>query len=96
MPGSIVVFDPVAPKRDGPQQSRRALDGLAGKVVGFIDNGKPNFNHLVDDLAELLKSRHGVKATVKHSKRTASIPAPDEVMEDLAGRCDLVITGAGD
>lgn len=96
MAGSIVVLDPVAPKRDEPQQSRRALDGLAGKVVGFIDNGKPNFNHLVDDLAELLKSRYGVRSTVKHGKRTASIPAPEEVMEDVAGQCDLVITGAGD
>jgi len=96
MAGSIVVFDPVAPEPDEPRQSRRVLDGLAGKVVGFIDNGKPNFDHLVDDLAELLKSRHGVKSTLKRSKRAASIPAPEEVMKDLAGQCDLVITGAGD
>lgn len=96
MDGSIVVFDPVAPDRNEPQQSRRALDGLTGKVVGFIDNGKPNFNFLVDDLGELLKSRHGVKSTVKYSKRSASIPASEEVMKDLAGQCDLVITGAGD
>ena len=38
------VYDPVAPEYSGPQQLRQSLDGLAGKVVGFIDNAKPNFN----------------------------------------------------
>ena len=34
------------------EQAQQLLAGLAGKVVGFIDNAKPNFNHLVDDLAD--------------------------------------------
>ena len=93
---NISVYDPTAPELAGVQLQRRALDDLKGKVVGFIDNSKPNFNYLVDDLAELLVSRHGVKSTVKHRKRMASIPAPEEVMQDLAGQCDLVITGSGD
>ena len=93
---NISVYDPTAPELAGAQLQRRALDDLKGKVVGFIDNSKPNFNYLVDDLAELLVSRHGVKSTVKHRKRMASIPAPEEVMQDLAERCDLVITGSGD
>jgi hypothetical protein len=79
-----------------PEQAQQLLAGLAGKVVGFIDNAKPNFNYLVDDLAELLTSQHGVKRVLKRQKRSASVPAPDEVIREFAEQCDLVITGSGD
>ena len=93
---NAMIFEPTAPTRNAPRQLRRVLDGLEGKVVGFIDNVKPNFHFLVDDLAELLVSRHGVASVVKHRKRTASIPAPDDIIADVAKTCDLVITGSGD
>ena len=96
MTAKISVLDPTAAERSQSHQKRRTLDGLKGKVVGFIDNSKPNFNYLVDDLAELMEQSYGVKATFKYSKRIASIPASDEAMDDLTGNCDLVITGAGD
>ena len=51
MPATIRIYDPTAPAGDGPQLARRTLDSLNGKTVGFIDNAKPNFNFLVDDLA---------------------------------------------
>lgn len=96
MTGSVFLFDPTAPRREGGQQVRRTLDGLAGTVVGFIDNAKPNFNHLVDDLSELLVSRYGVRQVIKRKKRAASVAAPEAVYQELAGQCDLVITGSGD
>ncbi len=96
MSGSVILFDPTAQRQEGQQQARRTLDGLAGTVVGFIDNAKPNFNHLVDDLSELLVSRYGVRQVIKRRKRAASVPAPEAVYQELAGQCDLVITGSGD
>lgn len=96
MKAKISIFDPTAPGRSDSQQKRHVLDSLKNKVVGFIDNSKPNFNYLVDDLAELLVDKHGVKSTVKHQKRIASIAASEEVMKEFAGQCDLVITGSGD
>jgi hypothetical protein len=96
MTGTTIVFDPTAPDRIEGQRKRRILEGLKGKVVGFIDNSKPNFNHLVDDLAQLLEHRYGVKSTLKRSKRMPSVAASEEVMAELAARCDLVVTGAGD
>ncbi len=96
MTGSVLLFDPTAPGRESGQQVRRALDGLAGAVVGFIDNAKPNFGHLVDDLSELLVSRYGVRQVIKRRKRAASVGAPEAMYEELAGQCDLVITGSGD
>lgn len=97
MSATLTVLDPVAPAgiaRGG--HAFHPLDTLQGKVVGFIDNSKPNFNALVDDLAELLVAGYGVAAVIKHRKRAASIPAPEEVIADVQRQCDLVITGSGD
>lgn len=96
MAGSTLVFDPVAPCHNEPRQSPRALDQLAGKVIGFIDNAKPNFNYLVDDLAELLVSKYGAAGVVKRRKRSASMAAPEAMVKELAEQCDAVITGSGD
>ena len=96
MPRTIVLLDPTAAREQAPPaQARPRMSGLAGAVVGFIDNSKPNFNHLVDDLAELLTSRYGVRQVIKRRKRSASVPAPDAIFDDLA-HCDLVIAGSGD
>ena len=95
MAGSMFVFDPAATYQSGPQMLRPTLDDLTGKVVGFIDNAKPNFNHLVDDLAELLTGKFGVASVIKHRK-PGQVPVSEAVLKDLAERCDAVITGSGD
>ena len=92
----VLLYDPTAPRRDDPGKAGEKLDTLAGKVVGFIDNAKPNFNHLVDDLAELLVAKYGVKSVIKRRKRSASVPAPEEIVRELADQCDVVIAGSGD
>jgi hypothetical protein len=92
----MLVYDPSAPCHNQPRQARGKLDGLTGKIVGFIDNAKPNFNHLVDDLEGMLVGKFGVSAVIKRSKRGASMPAPDAVIAELSEQCDLVITGSGD
>ena len=91
-----VILDPAAPSGAGAQRPWKALDSLQGKVVAFIDNSKPNFNHLADDLAELLVSRYGVARVVRHRKRAASVPALETVYAEIEASCDLVITGSGD
>jgi hypothetical protein len=96
MTTNAMIFEPTAAARNAPQTSRRVLDRLAGKVVGFIDNVKPNFHFLVDDLGALLIEKYGVAAVIKRRKRTASVPAPAETIADVARQCDLVITGSGD
>ena len=96
MAASTAVLVPTAPAERKNEQARRSLETLQGCVVGFIDNAKPNFEHLVDDLAQLLITKYGVSKVVKRRKRAASIPAPEEMVQELAATCDLVITGSGD
>jgi hypothetical protein len=90
------VYDPTAPSQNVAQNLRHSLSDLSGKVVGFIDNSKPNFNLLIDDLSALLTSRYGVKAVITRSKRGPSMPAATDVFDELAAQCDLVVTGSGD
>jgi hypothetical protein len=91
------ILDPVAPGAASQTVNvSRPIASLRGVTVGFIDNSKPNFRELVEDLGTLLVERHGVKAIVTHRKRSASIPAPHAVLDDLCANCDLVITGSGD
>ena len=97
MSSTITILDPAAPAGiAGAQRVFKALATLEGKVVGFIDNSKPNFNFLADDLTELLKSKYGVARAIRHRKPTASISASREVFADIQQECDLVITGSGD
>jgi len=91
-----LVYNPTAPPHHRPCDLTRTLGDLSGKIVGFIDNAKPNFHFLVDDLAELLIANHGVKAVMKRAKRGSSMPAPEACVAELAKECDLVITGSGD
>jgi len=92
----VSILEPTAPASAQRRARVTGLASLQGKVVGFIDNAKPNFNHLADDIGELLVTRYGVAGVVKHRKRAASVPASAEVMQDIKDKCDLVITGSGD
>ena len=99
MTASITLYDPTAPRAKVPAvvaSAKPTLESLAGKVVGFIDNAKPNFNHLADDIGELLISKYGVNQVLKRRKRAASVPAPESVYQEYVEHCDLVITGSGD
>jgi hypothetical protein len=96
MPAQITVYDPTAPFRSEGLQQRILPKTLLGKTVGFIDNTKPNFSTIADDMAMILKERHGVKDVVRHRKRVASVPAPEAAIADVVEKCDLVITGSGD
>jgi hypothetical protein len=98
MQATLKLFDPTgAPMpADTAAQAQGTLRGLAGAVIGIIDNSKPNFSELADDIAQLLTSRFGVARVLRHRKRAASIPAASEILDDFARQCDLVIAGSGD
>jgi len=96
MSNSMLVYEPIAPCLTQARESRQSLDNLAGKVIGFIDNSKPNFSLLVEDLSQILIEKHGVKSVVKRRKKSASQGAPEAVMNELVAQVDAVITGSGD
>ncbi|MBM3342156.1 MAG: hypothetical protein FJY56_08595 [Betaproteobacteria bacterium] len=96
MAATLQVYDPIAPCLTQPQKTRHSLDKLAGKTIGFIDNAKPNFNHLVQELSRELTVRHGVKAVVTRRKRSASQGVPEAALAELVTQTDAVVAGSGD
>ena len=75
----------MAPSLAESQQLRQTLDGLAGKVIGFIDNGKPNFNHLVDDLAELEVESGATRVILRRAENAPT-------MTDIAYQVPLTVS----
>lgn len=92
---TIRVLNPVGESRVTVQPAP-ALPPLRGKTVGFIDNRKTNFDRLVEDLAGILRDRHGVARVIHRQKAHAAVGAPPELLAEMARTCDLVITGSGD
>ena len=72
------------------------LTDLRGKVVGFLDNSKPNADKLAERFADLLKEKYGVANMITRRKRTAQQGAPKQYLDELASQADFVISGLGD
>ena len=70
-----------------------SLDGL---VIGLLSNNKPNSELLLRDVADLVKQQYEVKEVVEANKGSHRIPAPAEIITDLAERCDVVITATAE
>lgn len=96
MTGTQLVYDPTAQTQNEARRLGRKLAGLEGSVVGFIDNAKPNFEYLAEEIGRVLTGRYGVARVLTRRKRGAAMPAPVEYVDELVAECDLVITGSGD
>ena len=71
-------------------------DTLAGKRVALIENTKFNSDKLLLKIGDILKSEYGVGEVKLYHKRNASVPAHEEIIEDVKKTCDLVVAGIGD
>jgi len=69
---------------------------LHGKVVGLLDNSKPNADKLEERFAELLKERFAVSSVIKRRKITAQQGAPTQYLDELAAQADFILSGLGD
>ena len=77
----------------GIAQRPRTLDGL---VVGLLSNNKPNSELLLRDVANLVKKQYAVKDVVEANKGSHRIPAPAEMIAEMAEQCDVVITATAE
>jgi len=96
MGSRIRVLSPVGEAREASFTAPDLPASLAGRTVGFLDNSKANFDRLVTEMGALLRERFGVAGVVHRKKATAAIPAPREVLEELAKQCDVVFAGSAD
>ena len=72
-----------------------ALESLAGKVLGILDNGQANSSPMFQELAELLQEKFHTEEILLRKKPSHMQGAPEPMIEELVNRCDAVITGLG-
>jgi hypothetical protein len=70
--------------------------GLRGATVGLLENRKHNAARFLEEVGRLLVERHGARELVLRSKGGFNAPVEEPLLEELARRCDVVVTGVGD
>ncbi len=66
------------------------------RVLGLLDNGKPNSDRLLHKVAEKLHKQHPDLQIRSYRKPSAYRPAPGALLEEVVAECDSVLVGIGD
>jgi hypothetical protein len=69
---------------------------LQGKRIGILDNTKSNADVLMLRLAGMLQEAHGVAEIIHRRKAHAAIGATEDLLDEMAAQCDMVLLGSGD
>ncbi len=89
------LVDPTDPQLSAAQPLARRLPSLAGVSVALLDNRKGNANHLLARIGARLREL-GAAETPAWSKPIFSRPALAALVEQIAARCQAVVTAIGD
>ena len=90
------VFDPTTEPE--PVKATLALrpNTLDGKILGIMDNGKPNAKKILDLVGDLVADRYNLAGVLKRQKPDATKGAPQEMLDEIAEECNIAIIGVGD
>jgi hypothetical protein len=90
----IEVLVPVSPLAVEQRPLAARLDGLAGRRVGVLDNGKANAGRLLDHVTAELHRQAGSFDEIREVKM-ATAAAPPEVLGRLQ-HCEAVVLAIAD
>ena len=69
---------------------------LTGKRIALIENTKFNSDRLLQKIGDILKTEYGAAETRMWRKRNSSVPAHQEIIEEIKTTSDVVVAGVGD
>ena len=92
----IQVMSPEGVVGGSPHSLAEGRSALAGARVAVLDNGKPHARTLMLTAAGLLAERAATLEPFVIRKRSAAEGAADEIIAEIKGSADLVITGSAD
>ena len=98
MPDSPPMIEILKPTGQPKAIEGKPLPGVAdlkNKVVGMLDNSKPNFDLFLDRLETLLLDDYSVAKIIRRKKAGPSVSG-GPFLDELGKDCDLVIAGVGD
>ena len=93
---SIEILDPTTPASPRPIEYSPRPGSLAGKRVALVENTKFNSDKLLTKIGDILVREYGAAGATLFHKRNASVPAHDEIIEEVRKTCDVVVAGVGD
>jgi hypothetical protein len=91
---STVLLDPTGELSPAQRQPLSKPASLAGLTVGLLDISKARGDVFLDRLEILFQSR-GVK-TMRFKKPTFTKPAPISLIQEIAGKVDVVVEALAD
>ena len=91
-----VLVDPTTQAIVAPFDGATRLPTVAGIRLGIIDDSKRNADVLLEELAEVLRTRYEIADVRWHRKPSASRPADPAAIRELAETCDAVVIAIGD
>ena len=93
----IEVLDPTGVTEQKTVPASAGVGELDGKHIGFIDNGKPNYDIFLARITELLGQKYrfaGITHVKKKEKDTGVALGPAETQKLLD--CDIILNGICD
>ena len=91
----LVLLEPVAEEETEAYSLALRVLEISGRRIGFLDNSKERADEILDVIEELLAERFEFAAVVRRRKRYYTKSAPPELIDELAERCQLVVTAVG-
>jgi hypothetical protein len=88
------LLDPTSELQPAVRQRVARPASLRGLTVGLLDISKPRGDVFLDRLEELLAGR-GVEV-LRFRKPTFAKPAPAELRQEVASRCEAVVEALAD
>ncbi len=94
----IEVLDPTATTTVKQERMARCLGDLNRKIIGFVDNRKPNHDIFLENVEAALRQKFQLAGMVylKKGGTGATVPLTAEEMRQLAPKCDAVVYGVCD
>lgn len=92
----IQILDPCPEEVPEAKDRSVELSGIAGKVIGLLENRKYHADNFLHELQNVLEHDYGVKKVVYATKFSYSAPCATETIEALVQECDAIIHGIAD
>jgi hypothetical protein len=95
MSDSLVILDPTDERVPLGRRPASRPDRLHG-TLGIIDIAKPRGDVFLDEIERLLSTRFPTLDIIRFRKPTYTKPAPSDLRNEVATRCQAVIQALAD
>ena len=92
----LEVFDPTTDPKEQPITYVARPDSLKGKRIGLVENTKHNSDRLLLKIGKILQDEYGGAEARIWRKHNSSVPAHEEILQELSASCDVMVAGIGD